>query len=201
MYKQTQNIFAYKSLPALNFDQKMRLNEYDLNTIIVDTERLLPESLNEGVAIRKDLAPVELKIMADPQKIKDALLNLIVNAKEAMPLGGTLTLSSRKVSFADIFSGFVDDCTTGACALLTISDTGIGMDDYTKDKVEEPFFSTKEGGKGLGFPVAARIIRNHGGSINIDSSKGVGTTVSIYLPLLKPAYDRLSPIPLPPSLT
>jgi signal transduction histidine kinase len=148
----------------------------------------------------KNLAPVELNIMCDAQRIRDALLNVITNAVEAMPSGGTLSLSSRKTSFEKMFFDVADGCRTGACALLTVSDTGSGMDSYTKEKVEEPFFTTKEGAKGLGFSVAARVIRGHDGIIGIDSSKGTGTTVSIYLPLLTPAHEQLAAIPLPSSL-
>ena len=200
MYKQTQNIFNYKSLPAFSFNEKMRLNEYDLNGIILDVSKLVPEFLNSSVHFQKDIIPTELKIMADPLKIREAFLKLIENANDAMPSGGTLTVSSKKVSFVNTFSEFVNNCETGTCALLLIADNGTGMDESIIGRIQEPFFTTKDGaGKGLGFSIALRIIKDHGGSIGVDSTKGAGTTISVYLPLLKPSTDRIIPIPLPPS--
>jgi signal transduction histidine kinase len=200
MYEQTMNLFILKSLPAFNFDYKMRLKEYDLNEIIKDLEKTLPEQMNEDVKVKIDLADRELKIMADLLRIKEAFLNLIKNANDAMPSGGILTLSSKQAFFRDESMNIDNNYLSGASVLLSVSDTGTGMDEQTQEKIYEPFFTTKEGvGRGLGFPVASYIIQSHGGSINVDSTPGIGTKINIYLPLLKDDFLQPSPIPLPSS--
>jgi len=200
MNEQPLNLFILKSLSAFNFDHKMRLKEYDLNGIIKELEKVLPEYMNEGVKVKMSLADEELKIMADPLRIKEAFVNLIKNANDAMPSGGILTLNSKLASFKLESTDARNNYLSGVSALFSVSDTGTGMDERTQKKIYEPFFTTKEGvGRGLGFPMASYIIQGHRGSINVDSTPGIGTTVSIYLPLLKKDLLQPSPIPLPSS--
>jgi signal transduction histidine kinase len=178
----------------------MRLKEYDLNRIIKELEKVLPEHIDENVKVKIELADKELKIMADPLRIKEAFLNLIKNANDAMPSGGVLTLSSKQVSFKLESTDISNDYLSGVSALVSVSDTGTGMDEITQERIYEPFFTTKEGiGRGLGFPMAFYIIQSHGGSMHVDTAPDIGTTIYVYLPLLK--YDLLqpSPIPLPSS--
>jgi signal transduction histidine kinase len=201
MYDQPLNLFILKSLPAFNFDHKMRLKEYDLNEIIKELEKILPGYVNEGIKIKIELSDSELKIMADPLRLKEAFLNLIKNSNDAMPSGGMLTFSSKPVSFQDKSINIGNDYSSGACALFSVSDTGVGMDEKMQEKIYEPFFTTKEGaGRGLGFPVASYIIQSHHGSIKVDSVPGIGTTINVCLPLVKKDFLQSSPIPLPSSL-
>ena len=201
MYEQPMNLFILKSLPAFNFDHKMRLKEYDLNGIIKELEKILPEYMNEDVKIKIDLADREMKTMADSLRIKEAFVNIIKNANDAMPSGGMLTLSSKLVFFQDEPVNIGNDYLSGARALFSISDSGVGnREEKTQEKIYEPFFTTKEGiGRGLGFPMATYIIQRHRGSINVDSTPGIGTVINIYLPLLKKDFIQPSPIPLPSS--
>jgi two-component system, cell cycle sensor histidine kinase and response regulator CckA len=200
MYDEPLNLFILKSLPAFNFDHKMRLKEHDLNGIVMELEKILPKHINNEIKVKIDLADRELKIMADPLRIKEAFVNLINNANDAMPSGGILTLRSKLASFESKSMGTDNECLSGACALLSISDTGIGMDGEVRKKIYEPFFTTKEGiGRGLGFPIATYIIQSHRGSIDVESTPGNGTTINAYLPLLKRDYLQPSSIPLPSS--
>jgi two-component system, cell cycle sensor histidine kinase and response regulator CckA len=200
MHEQPLNLFILKSLPALNFDHKMRLKEYDLNRMVKELEKASPDHINENIKVKMDLADEELKIMADPLRIKEAFLNLIRNANDTMSSGGILTLDSKLASFKLESADIGDDYLSGVSALLSVSDTGMGMDEKTQEKMFEPFFRTKEGvGRGLGFPMAFYIIQRHGGTINVDSTPGIGTTINTYLPLAKNDLLRLSPIPLPSS--
>ena len=201
MRNQGTDIFTVKSLPAFNFGYRMRLKEYDLNGIVKDLELILPEYVSDDIETKTILSDEELVIMADSTRIKQAFLNIIKNAVEAMPSGGSLVLATKEVRFADIASGFTGTrLARGPCALLTVSDTGMGMDEITREKIYEPFFTTKQGvDKGLGFPMAFSIIQNHHGSVKVESALGMGTTVNVYLPLLRRELLRISPIPLPSS--
>jgi signal transduction histidine kinase len=200
MYSQPLNLFILKSLPAFNIGHRMRLKEYDLNEIVKELEKILPGYLNKDIKVNLELSDKELKIMADPLRLKEAFANLIRNSSDAMPSGGTLTFSSNQVPFQDKELNAGNDYISGVRALFSVSDTGVGMDDKTQERIYEPFFTTKEGpGRGLGFPVASYIIQGHHGSISVDSQPGIGTTINVYFPLLKEDLLQPSPIPLPSS--
>ncbi len=200
MYDRPLNFFILKSLPAFNLDYKMRLKECDLNEIIKELAETLPAHLNKGIEVRMEPSGRELKIMADPLRLKEAFLNLAKKSGEAMSSGGTLTFSSKLAPFKGTSMNIGNDCPSGISALFSVSDTGVGMDEKTQEKLYEPFFTTKEGvGRGLGFPVASYIIQSHHGSISVDSALGLGTTINVYFPLIREDILRPSPIPLPPS--
>jgi signal transduction histidine kinase len=200
MYDKPLNLFILKRLPAFNLDYKMRLKEYDLNEIITELEKTLPGHINEGIEVKIEPSDRELKIMADPLRLKEAFLNLIKNSNDAMPSGGMLTFSSKLVPFKGKSMSIGNDYLSDVRALFSISDTGVGMDKKMQEKIYEPFFTTKEeAGRGLGFPVAYYIIQSHHGSISVDSTPGIGTTVNVYLPLIRKNILRPSPIALPSS--
>ena len=190
-----------RRLPAYSFNSRMKLKDYDLNRIVGDLEEMLPGILPEGIEVIFDIADSELKIMTDPLKLRGALLNLIENARDALLPGGSLTLSTSRIQFSN-----GTDCSStyasGGCALVSISDTGTGMSEIIREKMFEPFFTTKPGNdKGLGCTLAQRIVDCHNGRISVDSSINKGTTVRIYLPLLKTDRTQEIPIPLPSSLS
>lgn len=134
--------------------------------------------------------------MADMALMKEALTHLIKNAMDAMPGGGKFSLSINQVNF-EIESLLDDDKPVlGACAFVSLADTGVGIDEKIKEKIFEPFFTTKTDGNGLGLPIAYRIIKQHQGSIKVDSQVGQGTEVNIYLPLTKPEMVNMMTIPL-----
>jgi signal transduction histidine kinase len=115
------------------------------------------------------------EIMADPEQLREAMVNLMVNACEAMVGGGSLTIREEKGETKDL----------GRVAILRVTDTGPGIPAAIKDQVMQPFFSTKEEGTGLGLSIANRIVKDHGGTLDLDSQEGRGTTFIITLPFPK----------------
>jgi two-component system cell cycle sensor histidine kinase/response regulator CckA len=201
MQEQSLNEFTLKSLPPFNFNKKMRPKEYDLNEIIMELEALLPEHIHKGISTKITKTGKELKVLADVAKMKEALINLIRNASDAMPSGGMLTLNTEEVHFGDKAEKTGYGHASGKCALVSIVDTGSGMDESIRERMHEPYFTTREGKRGLGFPVASHVIEQHHGSIRIDSVPGAGTTVNVYLPLLNKGLFHTAPIPLPSSFS
>ncbi|MEW6328179.1 MAG: PAS domain S-box protein [Thermodesulfobacteriota bacterium] len=137
----------------------------------------------KDINIHRELAGDLLAIEADQGQIEQVLLNLFVNAADAMPGGGDLILKTRNITHEDIKS-IVYEARPGNYVLLTVTDTGIGMDKETQERIFEPFFTTKEMGRGTGLGLASvyGIIKAHGGYIDVKSTKGQATTFSIYLP-------------------
>jgi hypothetical protein len=186
-----------KSLPPFIYNKKIQLREADLNGIISGVESLLPKHTAAEINFKMALEGENLRVMADSARIGETLLHLIKNAKDAMPAGGRLTFETRKVDLQSAPTGMANTQLTGTCALCSVSDTGTGMNAETLKRVFEPFFTTKEGeGKGLGLPIAHHIIKEHKGSINVESTPGKGTTVNIYLPLLTPEPVEAIPMPV-----
>jgi signal transduction histidine kinase len=189
-----------KKLLAFSGQQRLRPRMADLNDAVRRAERLIPRHARSPVCINVELADGHLPVMVDAVRLEEALINIVCNGMDAMPRGGTLTIRTGSLKFgADLTDR---EGNPGACALLTISDTGTGMNRRVMERIFEPFFTTKEigTGVGLGLPVAYHIIKQHNGSINVESRPGEGTTVNVYLPLMKAATDRAQqPIPLFPS--
>ncbi len=200
MQERNHNLFALKSLPLFNPGSKMRLKAYDLNNIVRELGKILLIKMANGIDLKIELDDRALVIMADLLKLKEALFKLVENAIEAMPSGGVLALCSKEVFFNKASGGTGKDYLYGACALVSIVDTGLGMDTDTLERIYEPFFTTREGhNRGLGFSISSRIIRDHHGIINIKSSPNKGTTVNVYIPLAKKNILKIAPIPLPSS--
>jgi two-component system cell cycle sensor histidine kinase/response regulator CckA len=179
-------------LPAFSIYRKPAMKESDLNGIARLVESALPRFMRGNIGAEVTLAEEDLKIMADTALMQLALTNLVKNAVDAMPDGGLLSLNTRRVRFEgeSLFAG-------GPCALLSLTDTGIGIDEKSKERIFEPFFTTKTGsGAGLGLPIAYHIIKEHGGSMNVESIPGQGTTINVYLPLAKREVVNMIPIPL-----
>ena len=199
MMESFQKRFQIKSLTDFSFGKRDRLRETDLNEVVKTVERVLPQYVNEDIDVTVTLLEKNLKIMADMALMKEALTHLIKNAMDAMPGGGKFSLSINQVNF-EIESLLDDDKPVlGACAFVSLADTGVGIDEKIKEKIFEPFFTTKTNGNGLGLPIAYRIIKQHQGSIKVDSRVGQGTEVNIYLPLTKPEIVNMMTIPLGPS--
>ncbi len=164
----------------------------DLNVIIQGMEKLLQRVIGEDIEVKTSLIGKELFALADIGQLEQVLMNLAVNARDAMPGGGVLSLSTRVVETDAEFIASRGYGKAGVYALFAIQDTGTGMDDNTRDRIFEPFYTTKEVGKGtgLGLSIVYGIIKQHGGYIECVSRPGRGTSFNIYLPLIqKPSSE------------
>jgi two-component system, NtrC family, sensor kinase len=176
------------SLLAFSRKQVMLLQQVELNHLARNLTKFLSRIIGEDVTLSTELHLAMLPVMADPGQIEQVLMNLATNARDAMPSGGELQIRTDAVHLDQEFCRQHGYGALGDYALLTISDTGCGMDQDTQDKIFEPFFTTKPSGRGtgLGLSIVYGIIKQHGGYITLDSKPGSGTTFSIYLPLTKP---------------
>ncbi len=159
----------------------LRLNEH-----IRTTQGLLLQLPNDRITLKTDLGPSELRIMADPGQLDQVLINLVTNARDAMPDGGVLTISTRSVNSVGLLSK-MRLLEQGTFALLTVADTGQGMDQRVRERIFEPFFTTKEVGKGtgLGLSMVYGIIKQNHWFIEVESEPGCGSTFRIYIPLME----------------
>jgi PAS domain S-box-containing protein len=172
-------------LLAFSRKQIIDLKSVDLNEIIRRVERLLLRLIGEDIEFSTKLHEGDLPVLADGVQIEQVLMNLVTNARDAMPNGGALTLETAIFEMEEDFLRAHAYGKTGTYALVMISDTGIGMDEKTRVKIFEPFFTTKEVGKGtgLGLAMVYGIVKQHTGYINVYSEPGQGTTFKLYLPL------------------
>jgi PAS domain S-box-containing protein len=166
----------------LTFGRRQRRNArvLDLNAVITGAEQLLRRLLREDIELATRLQPGLGRVHADPGQLEQVLLNLAVNARDAMPRGGRLTLATT-----NLWVGPDDpEVPPGPYVLLKVTDTGVGMDAATRARAFEPFFTTKEIGKGTGLGLATvhGIVQQSGGHIEVDSEPGQGTTFKVYLP-------------------
>ncbi len=156
----------------------------NLNQIVGDLSRMLQRIIGENIELKTVLADGLLPIKADPSQIDQVILNLAVNARDAMPHGGTLTIETSNIFLDQFYVASHVDARPGQHVLLSISDTGVGMNDEVKAHLFEPFFTTKERGQGTGLGLATvfGIVKQNGGHIRVYSEVGQGTTFKIYLP-------------------
>ncbi|MCF6150608.1 MAG: response regulator [Candidatus Kuenenia sp.] len=176
-----------QSLLAFSRRQPVSLTTSDVNTIIKNIKTLLAKIARETVVCRFHLTPDNYTIMADSDKLEQVIINLAANAVDAMPEGGSLTISTETAELDDKCVKKYGLDKAGKYGVITVSDTGSGMDDTTKEKIFEPFFTTKESGKGtgIGLSIAYGIIQQHNGCIDVSSEPGKGSAFKIYLPLVE----------------
>jgi len=177
-----------RSLLAFSRKQLLIPKPVDINHIVLNIKKILDRIIGEDIDLKVNFDIEDLIITGDRGQIEHALMNLATNARDAMPEGGTLTMTTRKVEVDDKFIQMHKDGKRGIYASITVSDTGIGMDKKTMENIFEPFFTTKEVGKGtgLGLAMVYGTIKQHNGFINVYSEPGEGTTFNIYLPLAEP---------------
>ena len=159
----------------------------DLNADVRETEKILRRVIGEDVELVAALEPSIMRIQVDPGQLSQALMNLSVNARDAMPRGGTLTLRTHRVTLTDADATRLStDARAGSYVVLSVSDTGVGMTPDVRERIFEPFFTTKGVGKGtgLGLAMVYGFIKQSGGHIDVRSSAGEGTTFDLYFPLV-----------------
>ena len=173
----------------LAFSRKQVLNPVplDLNNVIRNLTGMLRRIVGEDIRVMEQLAPGLALVRADPSQIQQVIMNIVVNARDAMPSGGILTIETSNVDAGQ--DGALSAAVEGPCVMVALRDTGTGMDRETMDRIFEPFYTTKEVGKGTGLGMATvhGIVRQSGGDILVQSELGVGTTLRILLPKLDAA--------------
>jgi PAS domain S-box-containing protein len=169
-----------RQLLAFSRRQLLQPMVLELNCVVREIENLLRRLIGEDVELVTSLDPLSGRVKADPGQLEQVLVNLAVNARDAMPGGGRLTISTQAVRLTEGEHGLV----AGPYALLRVADTGVGMDEVTLSHVFEPFFTTKEQGKGTGLGLATvyGIVKQSGGDVVVESSRGRGSSFAVYLP-------------------
>lgn len=173
-------------LLAFSRKQAIQLRPMDLNEIVSNMEHFLRRIIGEDITLESLLANRPVTVNIDAGQIEQVVMNLATNARDAMPRGGTLSIGTDIVEIGDDHVRTHGFDRPGTYGLLTVRDTGVGMNDDTLKHIFEPFFTTKEQGKGtgLGLSMAFGIIQQHKGFIDVSSATGKGTVFSIFLPLI-----------------
>jgi CheY-like chemotaxis protein len=155
----------------------------DLNAYVEGMEKMLRRLVGESIELATELTPDLGHVQADPAQIEQVVMNLVVNARDAMPAGGQITIETKMVQLAR-GQQIAPHATPGSYVLLAVRDTGCGMDEATRARIFEPFFTTKGVGKGTGMGLATvqEIVRECGGQIAVESKPGQGSTFQVYLP-------------------
>lgn len=170
--------------------------------VIKDLIKVLNETLPKSINVKSEIEPELNLISADPTQINQVLMNLCINARDAMPMGGTLSISAENATLDENYARMHIEAKPGRYVLISVKDTGSGMPPEVQQRIFDPFFTTKEIGKGtgLGLSTALSIVKSHGGFINVYSEPGRGTQFTIYLPAAEsasPAAESKKASPYP----
>jgi two-component system cell cycle sensor histidine kinase/response regulator CckA len=187
-----------RRLLAFGRQQMLAPKVVDLCHIVGGMEKMLRRTIGEDIELITHFDPECGKVRVDLGQMEQVVLNLVVNARDAMPEGGELTIETAEVALDADFASEHAGVSAGPHVLLSVSDTGIGMNEATLAHMFEPFFTTKEPtkGTGLGLATVFGIVKQSGGTIWVTSALGLGTTVKVYLPIVE--RDELAPASLPP---
>jgi signal transduction histidine kinase/FixJ family two-component response regulator len=172
-----------KQLLVFSKQQALELKTVDLNQVVQDFEKMMRRMVGEHIEMKIVCLPGLPETNLDVGQINQVLLNLVVNAREAMPHGGEIIIGTSFVPIAaDSAADYPPDTEPGRYLVMTVKDTGAGMESAVVDKIFDPFFTTKENGTGLGLSVVYGIVKKHGGFIKVETEKGAGTSFSVFLP-------------------
>ncbi|MDH2345212.1 PAS domain S-box protein [Bradyrhizobium sp. SSUT18] len=191
-----------KHLLAFARKQPLQPREIDVNALTLEAAKLLHPTLGEQITIMPQLTEDAWPALIDPGQLSTAILNLALNARDAMPDGGTLVLETRNIFLDDGYASMNPDVVAGNYVMIAVSDTGSGIPPELIDRVFDPFFTTKEVGKGtgLGLSMVFGFVKQSGGHIKIYSEEGHGTSVKIYLPrssgVQETEFEALQNVPI-----
>jgi two-component system cell cycle sensor histidine kinase/response regulator CckA len=190
-----------RQLLAYGRKQILQIETLDLNQTLATLERTFPHLVGNKIELHIALSGEPLTVRGDAAQIEQVVINMILNARDAMPEGGRLTLATSNVTIDTATENSDPELKPGSYAMISVMDSGPGMSDETKARVFEPFFSTKDQGEGIGLGLATSygIIKQSGGHITLDSQVGRGSVFRIYLPAVsRPAPEVQRPIPAAP---
>jgi PAS domain S-box-containing protein len=186
-----------RQLLAFSRKQILQPKVVDVNDVVTETDKLVTRLIGEDIEVKTALEVRLGRVQVDPGQLQQVLVNLVVNARDAMPAGGTVTVTTANADLDDAAAAALRPIEPGRYVVLSVCDTGHGMDDEVRSHVFEPFFTTKEQGKGTGLGLATvyGIVKQSGGWVFVDSAPGAGSTFSVYLPRLDddPEEERDAP--------
>jgi len=189
-----------RQLLAFSRKQTLQMQVISLNSPVADMGKVLKRFIRENIELVTELSPEIMPVRADPGQIEQVIMNLVINARDAMPEGGRLTIRTENVVLDEEQCKSLPESRPGRFVCLSVSDTGTGMSKEILQRVFEPFFTTKEPGKGtgLGLSIVYGIVKQHDGWINVYSEPGKGATFKVYIPIVseKPEEKAEEKIPL-----
>jgi len=186
-------------LLAFSRQQVLESSYLSVSALVRDTESMLRRLIGEDVILVTTLGAEADWVKADPHQLVQVLLNLAVNARDAMPTGGRITIETQSIRLDDVYCRSIEELSPGDYVLLSFSDTGCGMNEEVQSRAFEPFFTTKDVGKGtgLGLPTVHGIVRQSRGHVSVYSEVGLGTTFKVYLPCVSPPDVNVKPVSVP----